>query len=434
MKRKVTYVISLILIYNFIFPLRLSLIPGSAYIILLPVILIFILRWNRGGVSFKTSDHPIKLLALSNVTFVALFFFATFSIVLSQSNDFVVFKVLFVFLFTILISFILAYEVCLSDVKLSLEPKVIFERIAIISLIISVSVLLEVFFPIMKDIFNTVITKSSNINFDSGFRASGLASSGGAAQSFGMSLCFIIILIGLRTLNLSFRSSSFFYVSAFLTLGAVFFVGRSGFIFCLLATLIFLIEILLVSQLKVKLATLLGLLISFSATVAAIEYLDPEVLNFFTTYSLELFNNFITTGEFKSKSTSHLSSMYFLPEAHHYIFGGGFYSAPLHGYLLPDPGVMKVLLAFGIFGFLFFYLFAGYYLLSFWMVINKVTPRKSMLSAFAVFIFIVYEFKEPGLYQNYSFRLAMLLLFYLQFFLIFKSKKQCQTPKYLDDT
>lgn len=417
MKSKITYFTSLILLFNFIFPVRLAFIPGSAYLILMPVIFMFILQTLKSASKFSSRDEPVRFILIAVTVFIILFSLAVFSVVVTESNDFVVFKVLPVFLSTVIISFIMGYELAASDKKYERTVTVFFERIAIISLILSASVLLEVFFPVIKDLINSLISKSSNINFETGYRASGLASSGGAAQSFGMSLCFIFVLIGLRTLKLTFKWSIIFNASALMTLAAVFFVGRSGFMFCLLGWVIFFLETLFLSKVKVKFTMLLSLLIFTSLVVFAIDFIEPKVLDFFFGYSLELFNNFITTGELKSKSTSHLSTMYFFPEAFHFIFGGGFYAEPMHGYPLPDPGVMKVLLAFGVFGFIVFYTFASYFLFTLRKVLDRVTPKKSLLTIFLVLTFVIYEFKEPGLYQNYAFRLAVFTLFYFQFFI-----------------
>lgn len=49
--------------------------------------------------------------------------------------------------------------------------------------------------------------------------------------------------------------------------------------------------------------------------------------------------------------------MYFLPEWNHFLYGGGYWRYPTHEYLLSDVGYIKMLMGYGIFGFLVFYIF-----------------------------------------------------------------------------
>ncbi|WP_371192558.1 hypothetical protein [Glaciecola sp. SC05] len=107
--------------------------------------------------------------------------------------------------------------------------------------------------------------------------------------------------------------------------------------------------------------------------------------------------------------------MFYWPSVEHFLFGAGFLNESNHGYYLPDPGIMKILLAFGIFGFISFYLFnifSAAIFLRFFDSFNDFSVKIFM--ATLILLTFAFEFKEPGLYQNYNFKIfALLVMSYL---------------------
>ncbi len=139
--------------------------------------------------------------------------------------------------------------------------------------------------------------------------------------------------------------------------------------------------------------------------------LDEGSYEFYLSHSFELFNNFIETGNFQASTAKEVSKMLYLPSAHHFMFGAGFVGEANHGYYLPDPGVMKILLAFGVFGFIIFYSFSIYSALIFFRFFKLFNDRTIEVFVFFLLILIFsFELKEPGLYQNYNFKVFTLIV------------------------
>ena len=131
-------------------------------------------------------------------------------------------------------------------------------------------------------------------------------------------------------------------------------------------------------------------------------------------FGLEPIYNFVNFGTFESKTTSHVSSMYFIPDALHLITGAGFWRWPTNGYPLPDPGYMKLLTSTGIFGFIIFY---GYQFIIYFETF-KFFNKKYNLKMFFMFLFSILflaELKEAVFAQNYAFKVFALLITYSWF-------------------
>ena len=148
----------------------------------------------------------------------------------------------------------------------------------------------------------------------------------------------------------------------------------------------------------------------FFVFVFSIGELQEEHLNIIYSYSLEPVKNFIETGEFSSSSTSHWSTMFFIPDVFHFLLGGGYWRFPIYPYELSDIGYIKTLMAFGVFGAIYFYLF-NFWLYAFSAKVWLYRGGGFCFSMFfPFFILFIVEFKEAFLIQNYSFKLLSLLI------------------------
>jgi len=143
--------------------------------------------------------------------------------------------------------------------------------------------------------------------------------------------------------------------------------------------------------------------------VQLLPWISYDALYFYANYSFEPFNNYLEYGSFETISTAEIAKMYFLPDLKHIVFGAGFVNKPLHGYILPDPGYMKVLLSFGVIGFILFYSLSAVIIYRAYTYLCEFDARYKFMFIIVLVSFFIYEWKEPGLYQNYGFRILILL-------------------------
>ena len=70
--------------------------------------------------------------------------------------------------------------------------------------------------------------------------------------------------------------------------------------------------------------------------------IDEKLMNVLYKYGLEPIYNFVNFGRLESKTTSHVASMYFIPDTIHLLTGRGFERWPTNGYPLPDPRLYEI--------------------------------------------------------------------------------------------
>lgn len=397
-------------IYNHIFPVRLIVLPFLSEIIMIFSLIPFLFVLLKSKFVLTLSKN--LSLYLQCLIFVCglLFVLGFFSYLYNYSADYGFLIIIFSFLSKfVYVVFLLYWGVYLftenEEFKLFIL-KIIFWS----GFVVSLSVIAEVFIPSFKDFILHYLLKTSNINFDVSLRASGFATGGGATQSLVLCTTFAIGLI-LSRLDCS-NSTALYAACSILILLSIIFVGRTGLYFSLLLGLTW---IVFLSGFKSLLRFTIGIgalsLLCVYLFSTGYFTLDEGALEFYSSHSFELFNNFFETGSLQSDTTSEVSKMLYFPSVQHFIFGAGFVSEASHGYYLPDPGVMKVLLAFGIYGFIVFYTFNILSAFVFFRFFNSFKDRsvKVFVSLLMCLIFL-FEFKEPGLYQNYNFKVFVLIV------------------------
>lgn len=105
----------------------------------------------------------------------------------------------------------------------------------------------------------------------------------------------------------------------------------------------------------------------------------------------EGFFNYLDTGQFVTKSTNQLSTMYVHPSMQTFLYGDGYYTVLGSYYMQTDVGYLRPLLFWGIFGEILYYgqlipLIYGIYL--------RLKRHNGMFFVMLCILFIIpYEFK-----------------------------------------
>lgn len=395
---KLAYVVfAFILIYNFIFPIRLNFIPGSEIILyVLSFSVIFFIRNNIIN-NLKSKEF----LSLLLIIFV-LFQFGIISHLINTSTDFYQFVMLIKYVFAFVLSIVLINFI----IKIFHQESLILllNFIILSGLLVAASCLLEFFLPEFKVFFALLIDTSGNIVYEDSFRVHGLATGGGASLSIGLMLTSLISFLMSKKTD-GIKSIVYFLVFVFIYL-CLLIVGRTGFFLLSFVIILYLIKNFY--SFKVLIVMLVFSMLVYSSYFM----LNEDVKNIIMGYGLEPINNFLQHGRFESKTTSHLSEMYYFPDVEHFFIGAGFWRYPTHDYILSDVGYMKVLLSFGIFGFLIFYLLQlVVYTRAF--IFYKKLYNESFITFFIFFSLFIVEFKEAFFVQNYAFKiLTLLVVFY----------------------
>jgi hypothetical protein len=183
------------------------------------------------------------------------------------------------------------------------------------------------------------------------------------------------------------------------------FVGRTGMV---LAIVFVLVSLRYLSfgrgfNLAVTVAAVVWFASSFIGDISS------SAQKYYQVHSFELFNSYLETGRFESKSTDAVAEMYFMPDARHLFIGAGYINGSHFGYASVDPGYMKILLAVGISGFILFYGGCVLIVRNAYRGLVDYAPKLKVLLIVVLLSYFVFEAKEPGLYQNYAFRILVLL-------------------------
>jgi len=280
----------------------------------------------------------------------------------------------------------------------------VFIKIIVLStLLVAVVCISEFFFPEVKMFLAEIIyDPPGHTEYATSFRVKGLASSGGSSLSVGLATGTILSYFLISKTN--GIKSLFWIFSTFIISLSTLFVGRTG-IFLILA--FFLLQFIKSISLRSIVKILFISLVLFQFT----KILNNEQINIIYSYSLEPIKNYIEYGTISTKSTDALSTMFYLPDIEHLLFGAGFWRYPTHGYLLSDVGYMKMLMAFGAFGFIIFYCYQIYVSYSAYKYFKKFKNNKLDFAFLFSFLFLI-EIKEEYFMQNYSFKIIILLITY----------------------
>lgn len=383
-----------LLIYNFVYPIRLNLIPNIEFFLYL--LLLSQLVFHQ---KYFLSANRLLLFYFVVCTSAILLILSLFSVLLNSSDDLLGVVSIVKFVFAIVISYLVSLILIRNYQSDSL---LILMRIIILStLLISITCILEYFIPSVKNFLARVIATSGNIVYEDSFRVHGFATGGGASLSVGLAIGAVLSLFLAK--KATGVISLFWAVTSTIIFVSTLFVGRTGFF---LLTLFF--SAYFINNLSVRSLLFAGF-VTFLLYVL-MGTLNEDQLNILYSYSLEPVKNYIEYGSFESKTTSALMERLYFPDVSHLIFGAGYWRYPTHGYMLSDTGYMKVLMAYGMFGFLAFYLLQLYIYTTAYKWFNRIYAVKFKFGfAFVFFVLFVVELKEEFFVQNYAFKILILL-------------------------
>jgi hypothetical protein len=386
----------ILLIYNFIFPIRLVVFPQFAFLLYAFLLAQIIYYRNLFNLFAKTALFLPTIFMCSIILLLAIF-----SIFFNQSNDFLGIVVIVKFIFAIVSSLIIIRFVISQYGNISLF--ILMKIMALSTLLVATACVAEFFIPEVKIILTEIIYDPPGRTFyaDS-FKAKGLASGGGSALSVGLATGAIISIFLWK--NSRGLSSYFWMIATFIISISTLFVGRTG-VFLILTFLIF----NLVSSFSMRGFKFVALV--SVATVYFYTFLNQAQIKILYTYSLEPIKNYFELGTFSSKSTNALSAMFYLPDIKHVLFGAGYWRYPTHGYLLSDVGYMKILMAFGVFGFIIFYSYQLFIYLSAYKYYRRYV-NFNIGFAFLFSFFFIIEVKEEFFMQNPAFKMLILLVMF----------------------
>lgn len=268
----------------------------------------------------------------------------------------------------------------------------------------SVIILLEFYFPEIRVFVESFLISDTKVDYSNGLRFRGLASAGGASLSLahGISIPLSYYL---------YKQNNIGPLRLFLTVTIIFisliFIGRTGIIIAVIG--IICVTFFSKSRLKeAKFFSKLWLYIVGIAALALISFAGTffnSLPDFYQNYSLNLFLG--GSESLKSEGTINtVIAFYDFPQSiSKIIFGTGNFSGGYdYGYDWPgDPGIMKMLTSYGIFGILFYpLLLVGVFCLP------KGSLRDILIICSVLLVFS--EIKEPFIFKGYTSRFFWLLI------------------------
>jgi hypothetical protein len=405
------YFLFYLTIYNFIFPIRLLLIPKSEYLLyLIPLIWA---SFNKGKILKALTIFEFKL------TIVFVFFMliiGAFSSIIN-GGDFISLTIFIKFIVAILFSLvIILWGISLFDKEFF---KQLLSIITFSGLIIGITCVLEYFSFSFKILLLNIIDTTGNTEYGESFRTHGFASSGGASLSLGMSIVSILTYLRFKLSNNKLEAILYYNIFLLIFL-SILVIGRTGFFLGLPVVIYFLI--IEGSKFSNILPKILFLMIVFFGISEIINLISSDDLNILYKYGLEPIYNYVENDSFESKTTNQVSNMYYLPKFEHLILGAGYWRWPTYGYSLSDVGYMKILMSTGLIG---FFIFFGFQLRLYVKAIRFYIRGFKFKIGF-IFLFLlpfIAEFKEEFLTQNYGFKMLIILIVYS--WIQNKNKKRC---------
>lgn len=411
------YLLFYISVYNFIFPIRLNIIPKFEVLLFTLPLLWLLINFKKNKHIFNHHRYKTSLLFI-----IILIILGTFSSLFNQ-GDFLSVLVFFKFFFTI----ILSTSILLWG--MSLFGDIYFEKILSIiiisGLIISITNVIEYFSPTFRIFLLNIINVTGNTDYEMSFRTHGFASSGGASLSVGILVVSLISFFKSKISKDKFERF-LFYTLFILIYMSIIIIGRTG-LFLGLPIVIYILFFEGISIFSLFKKAFIFFLILFSTTYL-ISILSEDDVNIFFKYGLEPIYNYIEYGSFTSKTTAAVSKMYFFPDFIHIIFGAGFWRYPTYNYALPDTGYMKTLLSTGIFGVIIFYSYQIKIYREIYIFLSKKYKLK-ILFFYLLLIPFLGELKESFFTQNYTFKILSLLIVYSW---IFKMKNRTLIKKIIN--
>ncbi len=266
-----------LLIYNFIFPIRVNAIPMSEFILYL-VLLFQAFFYPR----YMLSANRLALFQPVAIATALLFVLGLMSMVFNNSSDHLSLVMVIKFIFAVVSAFIVSLMVIERYGPESL--RFLMKVIVVSVLIISITCTLEFFIPAAKVFFARLINTSGNIVYEDSFRVHGLATGGGASLSVGLAVGSVLALFLAQTskgLSVLFWGCVCFFIFV-----STFFVGRTG---------LFLLALFYSGYffLKLSFRSILVACVAIALLFVAVGYLDEKSLYILYSYSLEPVRNYI---------------------------------------------------------------------------------------------------------------------------------------------
>lgn len=271
----------------------------------------------------------------------------------------------------------------------------------------SIVIILSFRFPIFRMFLEGLLYQNpeSNINYSTrAFRLRGLASGGGANQSFFLG-SMVVVSFGLflyKRISLRYAASA-----AAVAVMALAVVGRTGFVVAILGVSTLVIGFLWKNILNLTVSK--KILLSAMLVVGSVFLLPNLFSHFFSDsifrYSLGFFYDGVT-GIRNEGTVDVLAGSYHLPHSVlSLLIGVGNGSGAFISGLSTDPGYMKMFTAVGILGALVFYGSLFYALIR----LARISGMQLLVVSLGLVWFLA-EFKEPLMLKGYFSRVLWMLI------------------------
>lgn len=386
--------------YNFVYPIRLKIIPYSEYFLYI----IFVV-WAIQNYSYVIKFFKIKKYKTAVYISLILMFLGFVSSLVNNGDYGAVFQY-----FKLLFSFSVSLILIAWNYKLYGEKSflIIVNWFIIFGLVIALSNILEFYSYAFKMLLVSIIDTTGNTTYEISYRTHGFASSGGASLSVG------IMLTGIMALFMNFITKKtvgriLYFIYAAVIILSLLVVGRTGLLLGLFSyTIILVFQNTSLSNIFVKLIAIFLAYIAILYLMSAQQGVDYDIIY---EYGMEPVYNLINYGKFESSSSNAIIRMYYFPDFEHFILGAGFWKIPTYNYILSDVGYFKILMSTGIIGFLIFYLYQLHIYYKAYMHYSGKYGFKIGLFILFMVLFIA-EAKEEFFTQNYGFKMLMILIVY----------------------
>lgn len=366
-------IISIILLFLYVYPLYISFIPLSSRIIysLFGIIAIVIGRYiSLSLISPLKGLIPIFLMSIISGIFNRTFdfFFAKYciSVLLFFFASYFVYKVLHSILKgkVLDLDFVAKYFIIIVTIQ------------SVLSIIMFVQ---PSFSDLLYTIFKAPEAEQDTLEENLGLRLIGLGSyffSAGVIH--GLSLIFIVYLYIKNRIN-----TKWIFIYLFNFFVGVMMARTTVIGFILSLFLMFIWKPLNIYYIKLKIKWGIFVVILFIIFVFAIlAIVDEEILK----WAFEFFYNYSDYGSFESSSTNELKEMYVFPDNFHtYIIGDGLYNMPNGTYYMStDVGYLRLLFYGGL------PIICCYYFFSYYLIKNIIKYYTSNIDKYLLYILLLY--------------------------------------------
>lgn len=269
----------------------------------------------------------------------------------------------------------------------------------------SIVILIQVLFPPVRTLIESLLVPSGNVDWLNGFRYRGLASGGGASLSVLVPIAVSLALY-LYTEKMIGVLSLFF--SVFILLVSLFFIGRTGFILLPIVFVAFVFFNFSKYFFRVVLFFLMSALFVMLWGGEIKSFVVEQYGIGFYNYSFGLFLEGIDGLNEEGTVSTVINFLRVVPSTFpEVIIGYGFYGGSDFE-PWTDSGYSRMFLSVGyFFGVAFYFLF-------FLIFRNVILSRKFLFLTIGV-VLLVAEVKEPLLFSGYASRVYILLLAYSLF-------------------